>query len=123
MLPHSQAPHFAYIGDSILGHHVNLGAGTKLSNVPITKGYIRGVKSDENVGLTLDGCVYDTGTRKLGAILGDEVQTGCNSVLNPGTLIGPRTLVYPNAVLARGFYPGGSIIKLRQQLEIVERNY
>jgi UDP-N-acetylglucosamine diphosphorylase / glucose-1-phosphate thymidylyltransferase / UDP-N-acetylgalactosamine diphosphorylase / glucosamine-1-phosphate N-acetyltransferase / galactosamine-1-phosphate N-acetyltransferase len=123
MLPHAQAPHFAYVGDSILGHHVNLGAGTKLSNFAITGGHVRGVEQKSNIVVRADSEEYDTGTRKLGAILGDEVQTGCNSVLNPGCLVGPRTMIYPNAVLAKGFYPADSIIKLRQKFEITERAF
>lgn len=123
MLPGSQAPHFAYVGDSVLGSHVNLGAGTKLSNVPITVGHLRGNKVKKNIRVECDGEEYDTGIRKLGAILGDEVQTGCNSVLNPGTFIGPRTLVYPNAVVGKGFYPGDSIVKLSQQLAMIDRIY
>lgn len=122
MLPHSQAPHFAYVGDSVLGRHVNLGAGTKLSNVPITAGHVRGVKEKKTVHVKFDNNEYDTAARKFGAILGDEVQIGCNAVLNPGTFVGPRTMVYPNAVLNKGFYQADSIVKLRQQLETVERH-
>lgn len=118
MLPYSQAPHFAYVGDSILGKGVNLGAGTKLSNLTITD---RNAPGPNAIILRRDGKEYNTGMRKFGAILGDQVQTGCNSVCNPGTLIGPGTLVYPNAVIAKGFYPAESIIKLRQQLEICEQ--
>lgn len=76
---------------------------------------VNGVKNRSNIIVTIGGVDYDTGTRRLGAILGDEVQTGCNSVLNPGCFVGPRTMVYPNVVLAKGFYPGDSVIKLRQQ--------
>jgi len=123
MLPYSQAPHFAYVGDSVLGSHVNLGAGTKLSNVPVTAGFVRGSKQAKPIFLQVGDKMLNTGTRKLGAILGDEVQTGCNSVLNPGTLVGPRSMIYPNAVLARGFYPEDSIIKLRQKLVVAERKY
>jgi len=57
----------------------------------------------------------------MGAILGDDAQTGCNSVLNPGVILGPRTLVYANASLPKGFYPGDSIIKLRQTLQTLKR--
>lgn len=121
MLNNAQAPHFAYVGDSILGGHVNLGAGTKLSNLTVSS-----VK-DENTGkrptiwLTIDGQHVDTGLAKLGAILGDHVQTGCNAVTNPGTLIGPYTLVYPNTSISKGYIPGHNIVKLRQELSITPR--
>jgi hypothetical protein len=66
--------------------------------------------------------VYDTGLTKLGAILGDETQTGCNSVLNPGSLIGPRSLVYANLSVRKGYYPADSVLKLRQTTRRAERH-
>lgn len=111
MLDGAQAPHFNYVGDSILGRRVNLGAGTRLSNFKNDGSTIVVTAGDERIS---------TGMRKLGAIVGDDVKTGCNSVLSPGTLIGPGALVYPNAVL-RGVYPGEHIIKLRQETILVER--
>jgi NDP-sugar pyrophosphorylase family protein len=112
LLNQSGAPHFNYVGDSILGNHVNLGAGTKLSNLKILKGTVK---------VKIDGTVYDSGLRKFGAILGDRAETGCNSVLNPGVLLGPDSLVYPNATVS-GYVPPNSIVKLRQTLEIVTRD-
>lgn len=111
LLDHSGAPHFNYVGDSILGNGVNLGAGTKLSNLKITRGTVT-VKIAENI--------YDSGLRKFGAILGDKAETGCNSVLNPGTLVGPGSLIYPNATVS-GYIPPGSLVKLRQTLEVVKQ--
>ena len=88
LLPKSKAPHFNYVGDSILGIGVNLGAGTKLSNVrndrksiPITKA---------------NGERFDSKMRKLGALIGDESQLGCNVVTNPGTIIMPNTMIRPS---------------------------
>jgi UDP-N-acetylglucosamine diphosphorylase / glucose-1-phosphate thymidylyltransferase / UDP-N-acetylgalactosamine diphosphorylase / glucosamine-1-phosphate N-acetyltransferase / galactosamine-1-phosphate N-acetyltransferase len=101
-------PHFSYVGDSILGHKAHLGAGVILSNVKSTKGNV-------TVGKT------DTGLRKFGAIIGDGADIGCNCVLNPGSLIGRRTVLYPN-ILWRGVAPADSIVKLRQQQEIVVRS-
>jgi len=121
LLPGAHAPHFNYVGDSILGRNVNLGAGTKLSNLTVVSVKDPATGRRPTIHLTIDGVVYDTGLAKLGAILGDGAQTGCNSVLNPGVLIGPRTLVYANASLPKGYYPPDSIIKLRQTFEIVER--
>ena len=104
MLDGAKAGHFAYIGDSILGNEVNLGAGTKLANLKIV---------DVEMKLRVEGKTYKTGLRKLGAILGDHTETGCNSVTSPGTLLGKRTLVYPCINVPGGFYPTRSIISLR----------
>jgi len=103
MLGESKAGHFAYIGDSILGK-VNLGAGTKLANLKIV---------ESNVVVNINGKKYETGLRKFGAILSDGVETGCNSVTTPGTILARDVLLYPN-VTARGYYPPKTIIKLRQ---------
>ena len=83
----AKAGHFAYIGDGILGREVNLGAGTKLANLPLRRGTIR-MKHP-------DGHLISTGLQKFSAILGDFAQTGCNSVLSPGTLLMPHTGVLP----------------------------
>jgi NDP-sugar pyrophosphorylase family protein len=96
----AKAAHFNYVGDSILGNEVNLGAGTKLANLRVISGSVK--ITDES------GNVKDTGLRKLGAILGDFVETGCNSVCSPGTIVAPRSIIYPNAT-ARGFIPANSI--------------
>jgi UDP-N-acetylglucosamine diphosphorylase / glucose-1-phosphate thymidylyltransferase / UDP-N-acetylgalactosamine diphosphorylase / glucosamine-1-phosphate N-acetyltransferase / galactosamine-1-phosphate N-acetyltransferase len=97
----AKAGHFAYIGDSILGNEVNLGAGTKLANLKIVPG---------NVSIVYEGKNYDTGLRKLGAIIGDYAQTGCNSVTSPGTIIGKYSLIYP-AIAVKGCIVEGSIVK------------
>lgn len=103
MLGGSKAGHFAYIGDSILGK-VNLGAGTKLANLKMI---------DSKVTISVGGKSYQTGLRKFGAIFGDGVETGCNSVSTPGTLLGKNSLLYPNGT-ARGYYPPGTVIKVKQ---------
>jgi carbonic anhydrase/acetyltransferase-like protein (isoleucine patch superfamily) len=104
MLDDAKAGHFAYIGDSILGNHVNLGAGTKLANLKIV---------DVEMKLIVEGKVYETGLRKLGAILGDYTETGCNSVTSPGTLLGKASLVYPCVNVPGGFYPERSIVGIK----------
>jgi NDP-sugar pyrophosphorylase family protein len=121
-LPRAHAPHFNYVGDSILGHRVNLGAGTKLSNLTLVSEKDPETGKRPSLKIKVDGTDYDTKLAKIGAILGDDVQTGCNSVLNPGCLIGPRTLVYANVSLRKGYYPSDSMIKLRQEVTIVPRN-
>lgn len=110
LLRHAKAPHLNYVGDSILGMDVNLGAGTILSNFRHDGGRIR---------IPRDGDRIDTGRRKLGAILGDGVLTGCNSVLHPGVVVGRETQIYPGVQLRSGIYPEKSIVKLKQELEVV----
>ncbi len=109
LLPGAQAPHFNYVGDSILGRKVNLGAGTILSNLK---------NINEEIHLEIEGTQYSTGLRKFGAILGDGVKTGCNSVLNPGTIVGPNSIIYPLTSVKKGYYPPNHILKLRQTQEI-----
>ena len=121
MLPRAHAPHFNYVGDSVLGRRCNLGAGTKLSNL--------GVNSEQDKNLTgrrpaiknplPTGASVDTGLAKMGAIVGDGAQTGCNAVLNPGCLLGKNAMVYANVSLGKGYWPADHIIKLRQTLEEV----
>jgi NDP-sugar pyrophosphorylase family protein len=121
LFPDAHAPHFAYVGDSLLGARVNLGAGTKLSNLAVTSTKDAATNQRPTIILEIDGQRYDTGLTKFGAVLGDDVQIGCNSVTNPGCVIGPRTLVYALASLTKGYYPADSVIKVRQQQQIAER--
>jgi len=97
-----QVPHYNYVGDSILGHKAHMGAGSITSNV----------KSDKTLVVVKDqaGDLYPTGRKKVGALLGDEVEIGCNAVLNPGTIVGRRSAVYPTSC-ARGVIPADSILK------------
>ena len=104
-------PHFSYVGDSILGYKAHLGAGVKISNVKLMPG---------NVGVAIDGVARDTGLRKFGALLGDHTDIGCNSVLNPGTIIGRGSVVYPNTNW-RGVLPPDRIAKNVAPQEIVVR--
>lgn len=105
-----QVPHYNYVGDSILGYKSHMGAGSITSNV----------KSDKTkVTIRYNDDVIATGLKKMGAILGNYVEVGCNSVLNPGTIIGSNTNVYPLSMV-RGYIPKGSIYK--RQGEIVEKS-
>jgi len=117
----AHAPHFAYVGDSILGNRVNLGAGTKLSNLALTSLKDPGTGKRTTIRLEVNGQMVDTGLAKMGAIMGDDAQTGCNSVLNPGCVIGPRTLIYANISLRKGYYLPDTIIKLDQALSMLPR--
>jgi NDP-sugar pyrophosphorylase family protein len=121
MLDYSQCPHFAYVGDSILGKRVNLGAGTVLSNLPVVSIKDQKTGKRPSIKIEIDGKVYDTGLAKFGAIIGDGSQTGCNVVTNPACLIGKNNLIYPGVSLKKGYYPDGKIIKLQQDLVMVER--
>ncbi len=120
-LPHAAAPHFNYVGDSILGRHVNLGAGTKLSNLGILSEKDEATGKRPSIHLTIDDAEYDTGLAKMGAILGDGAQTGCNAVLNPGCLVGQNTLIYANVSLRKGYHPPDSIVKLRQTIRRIDK--
>ena len=95
-----QVPHYNYVGDSVLGFKAHMGAGSITSNVKSDKTLVV-VKGDEN---------YETGLKKFGAMLGDRVEVGCNSVLNPGTVIGRDSNVYPTSCV-RGVIPEKSIYK------------
>lgn len=117
LLPDAHAPHFNYIGDTVLGQRTNLGAGTKISNLALVSEKDTGTGLRPTIKLWIDGRLYDTGLAKLGAVLGDDVQTGCNSVLNPGCLVGKRSLIYANLSLRKGYYPPDTIYKLRQSTE------
>lgn len=98
----AKAGHFAYLGDSILGNEVNLGAGTKLANLRFTSGTVQ-VKTAEKI--------IDTGLRKFGAILADHVQTGCNSVTSPGTLLGKKSMLLPNVNAPSGLHRNHSFLR------------
>ena len=95
LLPNSKAPHFNYVGDSILGFGVNIGAGVKLSNVRNDRG---------GIAVTLEnGERIDTGLCKLGALIGDDSQLGCNVVTNPGSIIAPSSMIRPNETVTGWF--------------------
>ncbi|MDY4810427.1 MAG: UDP-N-acetylglucosamine pyrophosphorylase, partial [Bulleidia sp.] len=103
LFDHVQTPHYNYVGDSILGYYAHTGAGSITSNV----------KSDKTLVVVHDRNTHEdveTGLKKMGAMLGDHVEVGCNSVLNPGTVIGRNSNVYPTSCV-RGFVPENSIWK------------
>ena len=105
-----QVPHYNYVGDSVLGYKAHMGAGSITSNVKSDKKLVVVKAGEEKL---------ETGLKKFGAMLGDRVEVGCNSVLNPGTIIGSNTNVYPLSMV-RGYIPKGSIYK--RQGEIVEKS-
>ncbi len=99
-----QAPHFNYVGDSILGNGAHLGAGVICSNLRLDRGEVTVRLADRTV---------KTGLKKFGAVLGDKAEVGCNAVLNPGTLLGPRALVMPCTAFG-GYLPAGTIARNQQ---------
>ena len=120
-LPNAHAPHFNYVGDSILGQRVNLGAGTKLSNLALTN--VKGADGKRpTITIHINEQPFDMGVAKMGAIMGDDSQTGCNSVLNPGTIIGQRSMIYANMSVRKGYYPADSVLKLRQTTRVAARH-
>ena len=108
LLNHVQVPHYNYVGDSILGDYAHMGAGSILSNLK---------SGGANIVIHGDK-EYETGLRKIGGFLGEHADIGCGSVLNPGTIIGKNTQVYPLSML-RGCFPENSIVK--SQNNIVEK--
>ena len=110
LFDHVQTPHYNYVGDSILGYYSHMGAGSITSNV----------KSDKKLVVVHNGTEQiETGLKKFGAMVGDYVEVGCNSVLNPGTVIGRHSNVYPTSCV-RGVVPENSIWK--NSGEIIEKN-
>jgi len=108
-----EVPHYNYVGDSVLGFHAHMGAGSITSNI----------KSDRTNVVIKDfstGEEIETGLRKIGAMLGDYAEVGCNTVMNPGSVIGAHTNIYPLSMI-RGVIPPGSIVKNRAAHEIVSK--
>lgn len=101
-----EAPHYNYVGDSILGYHAHMGAGSITSNI----------KSDrKNIVIRTDDGAIETGLRKIGAILGDYVEIGCGTVLNPGAVVGKNTMIYP-LTSVRGTVPANTIVKRMDEM-------
>lgn len=105
-----EVPHYNYVGDSVLGYHAHMGAGSILSNIKADK---------KNVTIAVEDGKIETGLRKMGAVLADWVDLGCNSVCNPGSVIGRRTNLYPLSFV-RGFVPANHVYK--KQGEVVEKH-
>lgn len=103
---HVQVPHYNYVGDSVLGFYSHMGAGAITSNVKADKALVK-IKGND--------FILDTGLKKCGAMLGDYVEIGCNSVLNPGTIVGSYSNVYPLSSV-RGIVPSSSIYKEEQKI-------
>lgn len=101
-----QVPHYNYVGDSVLGYKAHMGAGSITSNVKSDKTLVVVKAADEQI---------ETGLKKFGAMLGDNVEVGCNSVLNPGTVIGKCTNIYPTSCV-RGFIPANHIYKCKSEI-------
>jgi len=106
-----EVPHFNYVGDSVLGHRVHLGAGAMLSNYRLIRG---------NVNVRTASGRLDSGLAKFGALIGDRTEIGCNAVLNPGAIIGRDCLLYPNVTFT-GVLPARRLVKNKKELTVVEK--
>lgn len=106
-----QVPHFSYVGDSVLGNRAHLGAGVVLSNLRLDR---------KPIVVHADGVAYETGLRKFGAILGDDAEVGCNAVLNPGSILGKRSLVMPTLAFS-GTLPANTLAKVRTAVSFLPR--
>ena len=106
-----QVPHFSYVGDSILGNGAHFGAGVICSNLRLDQ---------QPIVVRLSEATYETGLKKFGAIVGDNAEVGCNAVLNPGTLLGPRALVMP-AMAFSGYLPPAMIAHVRPTIKLIPR--
>ena len=104
-------PHFNYVGDSVLGHRVHLGAGVMLSNYRLIRG---------KVNVRLASGPVDSGLAKFGALIGDRTEIGCNTVLNPGAIIGRDCVLYPN-VNFTGVLPARRLVKNKTELAVIEK--
>ena len=104
-----EVPHYNYCGDSILGFHAHMGAGSITSNIKADRKNIV-IKGTQH---------YETGRRKIGAILGDYAEIGCNAVLNPGTIVGKNSQIYPTTCV-RGVIPSNTIVKVNGEMKAKE---
>ncbi|MBP6506349.1 MAG: UDP-N-acetylglucosamine diphosphorylase [Opitutaceae bacterium] len=111
LLDRVQVPHFSYVGDSILGNGAHLGAGVVCSNLRFDQ---------QPVVARLPAGPVETGLRKCGAIIGDQAEVGCNAVLQPGTLLGPRSIVLPLTAFG-GYLPAGTMARARQSVTTLPR--
>ena len=111
LMDHVQVPHFSYVGDSILGNGAHLGAGAICSNLRLDQ---------QPIVIRTADATYETGLKKFGAILGDRAEVGCNAVLNPGTLLGPRALVSP-AIAFSGYLPAATIAHVHSTVKQIPR--
>lgn len=108
-----EVPHYNYVGDSILGYKAHLGAGVVLSNVRLDRAEVH----------VSDGAGrVPTGLRKFGAVIGDEAEVGCNSVINPGSLLGRRSIIFPLSNFS-GVLPPETLLRTRQQQSVIERRF
>ena len=114
ILDNAEVPHFNYVGDSILGFHAHLAAGVILSNFRLDHARVN-IPDPDNPGGKID-----SGLEKMGAIVGDRVEIGCNAVISPGSLLGPRSILYPGTHW-RGVLAPDRIVKVRQTQQVIER--
>lgn len=111
LMNHTEAGHFNYIGDCVIGSYVNLGAGTKLANLKFRSAEAKKNETFPEITFIHERAAVKTGLSKLGAILGDYCEVGCNAVTSPASLLYPDCRVYPNFTVASGIYKKGSFLR------------
>lgn len=111
LMDHTEAGHFNYIGDSVLGSYVNLGAGTKIANLKFRSPEAKKAVAFPEISFMLGGKKVRTGISKFGAIIGDYCELGCNSVTSPAVLLASECMVYPNTTVPSGYYKKKSFIR------------
>lgn len=114
-MDHTEAGHFNYIGDSIVGSHVNMGAGSRLANFQFRTPRDKAAGLIHEIVIPVGNESIHTGLKKLGAVVGDNVEIGCNTIISPGTLIGKNTWIYPNMTLPKGYYEPDNFIAPRER--------
>jgi len=105
LMNHTEAGHFNYIGDSIIGSYVNLGAGSRLANLEFRSPADKRDILFPRIHMKVEGKEIHTGRSKFGAVLGDYAEVGCNAVLSPAVMMGKESWVYPNITIPKGYYP------------------
>jgi NDP-sugar pyrophosphorylase family protein len=108
---HSEAGHFAYVGDSVVGSYVNLGAGTKLANLQLRRATAKREETFPPIYLKIDGEKINTGTAKIGAFMGDFSEAGCNCVTAPGVFFGAHSWAFANKTVIKGYYSPHTVVK------------
>lgn len=111
LMDHTEAGHFNYIGDSLIGSYVNIGAGTKLANLKFRSAEDKKAGVFPEIIFKCEGERIYTGISKFGAIVGDYCETGCNSVISPAVMLGVGCMVYPNVTVPSGCYPPGKLVR------------
>lgn len=122
MLDEANFPHPSYLGDSVCGYNAHMGNGATAANLGIIQG-IRNRDERVNLKVKINDKWYDLGRPKMGAVLGDKTQLACETMVDPGTLLGPMCISYGLAYIKSGYYPSGTMFKTRPAVDVQEREF